>query len=118
MAEGRVENHELDDLDEKQEEENNIEEETTFVNNSDDLQQKLDNLRNLTTEDSGSETEKPVDISGYIPDPTSGNKEINSAITNESKNFLEDKPGINIYVKDGPASKELLKEMVVTFNRK
>ena len=59
---------------------------------------------------------KNVDISGYTPDPTSDNKVINTSITNDRKKFLEDKLGINIYVKDGPASKELLKEMVVTFN--
>ena len=43
------------------------EEETTFMNNSDNLQQRLNNLRNLM-EGGGSETENPVDISGYIPD--------------------------------------------------
>ena len=115
MAEVGVEYHELDDFGEKQEEENN-EEETTFMNNNDDLQRELDNLRNLTIEGIGSETETKVDISGYTPDPTSDNKVINTSITNDRKKFLEDKLGINIYVKDGPASKELLKEMVVTFN--
>ena len=115
MAEGRLDYHELDDFGEKQEEENN-EEETTFMNNNDDLQRELDNLRNLTIEGIGSETETKVDISGYTPDPTSDNKVINTSITNDRKKFLEDKLGINIYVKDGQASQELLKEMVVTFN--
>ena len=115
MAEGRLDYHELDDFGEKQEEENN-EEETTFMNNNDDLQRELDNLRNLTIEGIGSETETKVDISGYTPDPTSDNKVINTSITNDRKKFLEDKLGINIQVKDGRASKELLKEMVVTFN--
>ena len=52
------------------------------------------------------------------PDPTCDNKVINTSVTNDRKKFLEDKLGINIKVKDAPASKELLKVMVVTFKAK
>ena len=116
MAEVGVEYHELDDFGGKQEENN--EEETTFMNNNDDLQRRLDNLRNLTMEGIGSGTVKPVDTSGYIPDPISDKKAINSSITDDRKRFIKDNLGLNICVKDGPASRELLKEIVLTFNAK
>ena len=114
MAIGRVDEFEMGER--KQDEINREEEESSFDDNYNDIQRRLDNLRNLTMEGNGSETAKPVDISGYVPDPTSGSKEINLSITNERKKFLKDNLDLTINVKDGPASKELLREMVVTFN--
>ena len=110
MAEGGLDYYEMEDFSETQEGKNNTEEESTFMNNNDDFQRRLNNLRNLTMEGIGSETETKVDISGYTPDPTIDNKMINTSITNDRKKFLEEKLGINIHVKDGPASKELLKD--------
>ena len=115
MAEGGFDDYEMQDIkEEEQEEENNREEET----NDDDDQRKLDNFRNLKMAGIGSGTVKPVDISGCIPDPNIDKRVINKSITDDKKRFIKDNLGLNIRVKDGPASKELLREIVVTFNVK